>query len=447
MFYIYIRMKLTETIYSIILKEYSEGVMRRLIDKFKSEQSNLTDTIIISYINDFKKISEKLENRDIMTYSWKDLETTVDSNRSTRIKAGKIDVTAEDANLLYNRDGVRIYHGKDKKACIKYSNGYSFCIGARGKNNMYSMYRQIIGGAHQSTMDKIFNVGPGSVVGTPYFVFNDNMDKEDPNHVLVIFEYAYDNDKPNPGISHYTVTNADNNGDQEFVKFSKIVAKYPWVKPLENVMVADKGLSAEEKEHAKQKEELESSIKNLKNNFLSNFRDKDLYGSYIHLFEYLEYGIDYLNNEITPRERYNAMMNGMNLYQAKLERDIISQKYIDDGETDANLKIILENVGKSFMSGFILAKPDDFITPATNYIKRFMIPFLKEQGIKGIEGPYYDSVVKYCVYSMDRTKRLHRDLQRIKDVTINNESAAVIEQILKLSEKIMALDKKYRHIA
>ena len=438
-------MKLTETVYSIILKEYSEGVMRRLIDKFKTENPRLTDDIIISYINDFKKISQKLENRDITTYSWKDLETTVDSNRSTRIKAGKIDVTAEDANLLYNKDGVRIYHGKDKTACIKYSNGYSFCIGARGKSNMYSVYRQVIGGAHQSAMDKFFNIGRGSVIGTPYFVFNDNMDKEDPNHVLVIFEYAYDNDKP--GISHYTVTNADNNGDQEFVKFSKIVDKYPWVKPLENVMVADKGLSAEEKEHAKQKEELESSIKNLKNNFLSNFRDKDLYGSYIHLFEYLEYGIDYLNNEITPRERYNAMMNGMNLYQAKLERDIISQKYIDDGETDANLKIILENVGKSFMSGFILAKPDDFITPATNYIKRFMIPFLKEQGIKGIEGPYYDSVVKYCVYSMDRTKRLHRDLQRIKDVTINNESAAVIEQILKLSEQIMVLDKKYRHIA
>jgi hypothetical protein len=44
-------------------------------------------------------------------------------------------------------------------------------------------------------------------------------------------------------------------------------------------------------------------------------------------------------------------------------------------------------------------------------------------------------------------KRLHRDLQKIKDITVNNESATVIEQILKLSDKIMALNKKYAHIS
>jgi hypothetical protein len=438
-------MKLTETIYSILLKEYSEGVMRKLIEKFKSEEPNLTDTIIISYIIEFKKISQKLENRDIMTYSWKDLETTVDSNKSVRIKAGKIDVTAEDANLLYNKDGVRIYHGKDKTACIKYSNGYSFCIGARGKNNMYSHYRKKIGSNSWPLLDKF--VDAPDIIGTPYFVFNDNMDNEDPNHILVIFEYAYDNNKPNARISHYTVTNADNNGDIEFRNFNKIVAKYPWVKPLENVMVADKGMSADEKEYDKQKEYLESSISNLKNTFLNNYRDSDLSGYYIQLFEYLQYGIDYLNDEITSRERYNAMMNGMNLYQSKIENDVISQKYIDDAETDENLKTILEKVGKSYMGCFILAKPDDFISPATDYIKRFLIPFFKQQGIKGIEGPYYDKVVEYCVYSMDRMKRLHRDLQKIKDITVNNESAAVIEQILKLSDKIMALNKKYAHIS
>lgn len=438
-------MKLTETVYSIILNEYSDTIMRRLIDKFKSENPRLTDDIIISYINDFKKISQKLENRDVTTYSWKDLETTVDSNRSARIKAGKIDVTAEDANLLYNKDGVRIYHGKDKSACIKYSNGYSFCIGARGKNNMYSIYRKKTGGSSWPLMDKFINIP--DIIGTPYFVFNDNMNNEDPNHILVIFEYAYDNNKPKPTISHYTVTNADNKGDIEFTKFNKIVAKYPWVKPLENVMVADKGLTTDEKEYNKQKEYLKSTISNLNNTFLSNFSDKDSGGSYILLFEYLQYGIDYINDEITPREKYNAMMNGMNLYWSKLDGDIISQKYIDDGETDGNLKIVLENVGKIWLSPFILAKPDDFITPATDYVKRFMIPFIKQQGVKGIEGPYYDKVVKYCVYSMDRTKRLHKDLQQIKDVTINNESVVVIEEILKLSEKIMALDKKYRHIA
>ena len=58
------------------------------------------------YQSEFNDISSKLDvsKRDITKYSWKELETTVDANRSTRIKAGKIDSTVEDSNLLYNNN-------------------------------------------------------------------------------------------------------------------------------------------------------------------------------------------------------------------------------------------------------------------------------------------------------------------------------------------------------
>ena len=202
-------MKLIPILENIILLEYSEKLVNGLVEKFKQENPRLTDEIIRTYIQDFKNISQKLDNKDITKYNWKDLEQTVDSNRSTKIKAGKIDVTAEDANLLYNKDGLRLYIGNSKKACIKYGNGYSFCISARGEGNLYGTYRR-------DDMDRI---------GTPYFLFNDTLPKKDKRHVLVIF-HKYDQETKE---IEYTVTNAKNDGETEFNDINDMISKFPWI--------------------------------------------------------------------------------------------------------------------------------------------------------------------------------------------------------------------------
>lgn len=204
-----------------LLNEYGQTLIQTLIKKFQEEVPTLTPTIIRNYIDRFENIKNNLPEKDITKYSWKQLENTVDSYQpKQRIKAGKIDPTVSDANLLYNKDGIRIYLGKDKKSCIKYSNGYTFCIGARGPDNMYSHYRI-------------------SNKGTPYFIFNDNLPKNDKRHLMVLIVYDkefIDFVGAAINLKRYSVTLATNNPDDEkqYSKLEEIIKLYPWTKSLEN---------------------------------------------------------------------------------------------------------------------------------------------------------------------------------------------------------------------
>jgi hypothetical protein len=229
-------MKFSNILHELLLLEYSNKIINQLVTKFKEENPDLASNIIVAYINRFKDIqnSPNVTEKDITKYSWKDLETVVDANQPKRIKAGKInDAEPEkDSNLIYNENGLRIYQANTKKACIKYGNGYSFCIAARGDDNMFNDYRY-----RQN--------------GTPYFIFDDTKTSEkdenddfiDPAHVLVLFNYVKEiyRDQGEYVNEYYTITDANNKGDEEFESdpwnypYDKIVKKYPKLKGLEHL--------------------------------------------------------------------------------------------------------------------------------------------------------------------------------------------------------------------
>ena len=218
-------MKFSNIIYEMILREYNEKLLNQIIKKFQEDAPGLDTNIIRIYINRFVQIknSPNVTEKDITKYTWKQLETVVDSNQPKRIKAGKINdgEPGGDSNLVYNENGLRIYVGKTKNACIKYGNGYSFCISSRGEENMYTYYRY-------------------DLVGTPYFIFDDTKTSEqndegdfiDPDHLLVLFvhEPTYKG-----GDFWYTITTADNQGEEEFDIFNKIEDKYPRLKGMKEL--------------------------------------------------------------------------------------------------------------------------------------------------------------------------------------------------------------------
>ena len=208
-----------------LINEYGQSLIETLTQKFQQEEPGLTPTIIRNYIDRFERIKNNLPEKDITKYSWKDLENAVDGYQpKQRIKAGTLDPTVTDANLLYNQNNVRIYLGKDKKSCIRYGNGYSFCISARGKDNMYGHYRI-------------------TKKGTPYFIFNDNLPKEDPEHVLVLFVYDIPSDRSEYMTrnerARYKITNALNNRDESYSNLELIIYDYPWLKPITNFVDDD----------------------------------------------------------------------------------------------------------------------------------------------------------------------------------------------------------------
>jgi cytidyltransferase-like protein len=221
------------------LKEYSNKLVNDLTAKFKQEKPNLGADIIQSYINRFAQIkdSPRVTEKDITKYNWKDLETTVDANQPKRIKAGKINdgEPSKDANLVYNQNGLRIYAGKTKNACIKYGNGYSFCISARGSDNMYSDYRF-------------------EQEGTPYFIFDDTKSSEqdengnfiDLTHLLVLFIYDEGFEDEDDDYS-YSITTAENSGEDSFSNFNSIENSFSRLKGLEKIF---KPIAVDPKEKA-----------------------------------------------------------------------------------------------------------------------------------------------------------------------------------------------------
>ncbi len=212
-------MKLLETVYDIILFEYSERLVGSLVDRYVESNPEISPEIVRFYIKRFKEIkdSPNVTEKDITKYSWKELEKEVDANQKRKIRAGKIDTTVTDSNLIYNENGLRLYKSNSLESCIKYGHGYRFCISARGLKNQYHEYR-----VHKG--------------GTIYFLFNDNLSKkmnddgsfEDPQHVLVIMVYK----------NYYTVTDARNKIEEEkYYNLDELVKNYPWVNEVKEQLV------------------------------------------------------------------------------------------------------------------------------------------------------------------------------------------------------------------
>lgn len=202
------------------INEYSEKIINQLVAKFTQENPELSDNQAKEYIKRFDQIKNNLpvDKRDITKYSWNNLEQTVAANQSKRIKAGKLnDGEPKDANLVYNKDGLRVYVGNTKQACIKYGNGYSFCISARGDDNLYADYRYEQG-------------------GTPYFVFDDTKSSErdedgefiNPDHLVVVFVFENDQEP-------YSTTIADNSETDYWKSFDEMIRYFPRFKDLKNI--------------------------------------------------------------------------------------------------------------------------------------------------------------------------------------------------------------------
>ena len=206
-----------------LIREYSAGIINRLIQKFKQEDPELTDDEIKKVIKRFDQVKDNVEQRDILKYTWDDLVDTAISHEPKRIKAGKInDGTVDNADLVYNQNGIRVYKAGDKKSCIKYGHGYSFCISARGSRNAYAQYRV---GAEEISDPSL-----------TYFVFDDNRPSGkdengeylDNTHLLVVMV-----GEDNYG---YLITEADNSVSDWYETFIEAVGMYPQLGRLENVL-------------------------------------------------------------------------------------------------------------------------------------------------------------------------------------------------------------------
>jgi hypothetical protein len=210
--------KLTEILKKILINEYNKSQLDYIALKLNIPRTSDFESILSALDAKgikYSELKDKILKGEIKTLE--DLETLRGTPK--RIKAGKINTGEADANLVYNQDNLRVYWGKDKNACVKYGNGYSFCISARGDYNAYMEYR--------------INTG------TPYFVFDDTKTSDikndknkgfvDPTHLLVVYV-------TNANPTSYEVTIADNDIPGEFSSFDKLKNEYPRLSKLKDVL-------------------------------------------------------------------------------------------------------------------------------------------------------------------------------------------------------------------
>jgi hypothetical protein len=177
----------------LLLLEYNQTLRKKLAEKFMGEEPRLTEVSINAYLDRFKELKHRFpsDKRDITKLSWKEVEGLVDSFVSTKAKLGEVKITS-DQNLVYdNGEGIRVFKGSDKESCIKYSTGYTFCIGSKDQGrNMYDRYRSQHGG------------------GTPYFVINQNLPNTHVYHLSVVYKFGAKDD-------YFNITDAKNNHKNE----------------------------------------------------------------------------------------------------------------------------------------------------------------------------------------------------------------------------------------
>jgi hypothetical protein len=208
-------MKLLDTIYESVLLEYSYKLIDLLVDKFSEEGVDPEEAR--DYINLFHRFSQGLDpdKRDITKYSWDELYRTVnDKKDNRRIKAGKIgDKNVDKDDVIYEKDGVVIFRGDSKEKCIRYGNGYNLCISSRGDDNKYDEYTH--------------------VTKNYYFIFNNNTEKYDPFHLIIIQRLIY---PLTPNSSPYVLWDARNRmmfPAERLPSFDIIERILPWLEGLE----------------------------------------------------------------------------------------------------------------------------------------------------------------------------------------------------------------------
>lgn len=119
---------------------YSEGTIRKFLEKFKQEADdlniNITDEQLKIYIERFDvlKNSPKITEKDLSKWSLSKLIKLVNAYKGTDTSKEEGDITPD---VVYTGNGIIIYNGSKEDNCLTYGNGERWCI-TRGS---YAAYR------------------------------------------------------------------------------------------------------------------------------------------------------------------------------------------------------------------------------------------------------------------------------------------------------------------
>lgn len=268
---------------------YTKLISKKLVEKFKSENPNLTPDQILFYISSYVDILNEIpvDTKRVDEMSFAEFEHLIDSIGAK--KEGDISKKADmsDIDLKYDENNLKIFAPKTKDQCIKLKNGRGWCTSREGGGNMYYNYRL----NHERTL---------------YYVIDEDKDFNDLNFAVVILV------DPDGKTAMADKSNSGRFAGSTNMPWSEIVAKVPKLKNLQSIFVPEP-LTKEEKDLIRKVERAQVG-----DNPMESFDSPQ------EVEMWLEYNspklsdIQYSNLTVELRKKYIAL--GMNLSSGMIQQ-------------------------------------------------------------------------------------------------------------------------------
>jgi len=195
---------------------YPKLITKKLGEKFKSENTNLTPDQILFYISTYMDILNEIpaDTKRVDEMSFAEFEHLIDSINSKKEVGTSSKADMSDIDLKYDENNLKIFAPKTKDQCIKLKNGRGWCTSREGEGNMYYTYRL----THERTL---------------YYVIDEDKDFNDLNFAVVILV------DPDGKTSMADKNNSGRFGGSTNMPWSEIVAKVPKLENLESIFVPE----------------------------------------------------------------------------------------------------------------------------------------------------------------------------------------------------------------
>jgi hypothetical protein len=195
---------------------YPKLITKKLSEKFKSENTNLTPDQILFYISTYMDILNEIpaDTKRVDEMSFAEFEHLIDSINAKKEVGTSSKADMSDIDLKYDENNLKIFAPKTKDQCIKLKNGRGWCTSREGEGNMYYTYRL----SHERTL---------------YYVIDEDKDFNDLNFAVVILV------DPDGKTAMADKSNTGRFGGMTNMPWSEIVAKVPKLENLESIFVPE----------------------------------------------------------------------------------------------------------------------------------------------------------------------------------------------------------------
>jgi hypothetical protein len=196
--------------YKVINQVYPKYLSEILMEKFKKENTNLTEDIlefyIGQYITNFDELYEQMPSPTNLTFN--EFEHYIDG--MDKGLAGEQKSSTEDIEVVYDKNNLLIFQPKTRDQCIRLKNGRSWCTSREGGSNLFYNYR----------LDN---------KRTLYYVIDQDKDYSDVNFAVVVLV------DPDGDASLADGTNSGRYSGHQNIPWKEITEKIPKLKGLEDL--------------------------------------------------------------------------------------------------------------------------------------------------------------------------------------------------------------------